>query len=315
VTSRAASTVAAAWRDLPVGTLALGPGDLDLAATLDCGQAFRWRLGPNAWWRGVIGDRAVRIRRVGDACEYQVYPWQGADEIVRRYLRLDVDLSALVEDLARRCPKIRPALRAHPGIRVVGQPPEETLLSFLCSPANSVLRISRSIEQLCQRFGEPIAVLDGAEYQAFPTTATLASLPDAEYRGVGLGWRGLGIRAVAERLLRCSPDWLSTLRESSYAEAKSALVGLPYVGPKIADCVCLFGLLKDATVPVDTHVWALAKELFSDESGGAAITKSLTAKTYDRVVCLYQARYGSYAGWAQQYLYHWRRNGCQVGET
>ena len=307
-----ARQAAATWRDLPVGRLALGPRDLDLAATLDCGQAFRWRLGPDAWWQGVIGDRVVRIRRVEDACEYQMYPSRGAADLLGRYLRLDVDLPALAEDLAERCPRIRPALRIHPGIRILAQPPEETLLSFLCSPANSVPRISRSIEQLCQRFGKPIATLDGVEHRAFPTTATLAGLPDAEYRAVGLGWRGLGIRAVAERLLLYPPDWLLELRALPYAEAKAALVDFPYVGPKIADCVCLFGLLKDEAVPVDTHVWALAKDLFSDEPAWAEITKSLTAKTYDRVVSLYQSRYGPHAGWAQQYLYHWRRSGCRV---
>ena len=313
MTSRAPGHLAesreGSWRDLPLGHLPLGPRDLDLAATLDCGQAFRWRLAPDGWWQGVIADRAVRIRRAGDACEYQVYPARGAEDLLSRYLRLDVDLPALVADLSERCPKIRPALLAHPGIRILAQPPEEALLSFLCSPANSVPRISRSIEQLCSRFGKPIATLDGVKAREFPTAATLASLPDAEYRAAGLGWRGLGIRAVAERLLLYPPDWLSGLRALPYPEAKSTLVDFPYVGPKIADCACLFGLLKDEAVPVDTHVWALARDLFSDQPAWAEITKSLTAKTYDRVVALYQARYGPYAGWAQQYLYHWRRSG------
>ncbi len=301
--------VEGSWRDLPVGRLDLAPRDLDLAATLDCGQAFRWRLGTEGWWQGVIADRAVRIRRVGDECEYQVYPWRDAEDLLYRYLRLDVDLPALVAAFSERDPRIRPALRVHPGIRILAQPPEEALLSVLCSPANSVPRISRSSGQLSDRFGRRIAVLDGVEYRAFPTTATLAALPDAEYRAVGLGWRGLGIRAVAERLLLYPADWLLGLSALPYAEARGILVGFPYVGPKIADCVCLFGLLKDEAVPVDTHVWALAKDLFSDEPAWAEITKSLTAKTYDRVACLYQARYGPYAGWAQQYLYHWRRSG------
>ena len=38
---------------------------------------------------------------------------------------LDVDLPSLVEDLSRRDPRIRPALRAHPGIRILDPPPEE----------------------------------------------------------------------------------------------------------------------------------------------------------------------------------------------
>jgi N-glycosylase/DNA lyase len=310
VTEAASLAADASWRDLPVGSLAVGPLDLDLAATLDCGQAFRWRLAADGWWHGVVGDRAVRIRRSGERCELQAHPGGVAEGValLSAYLRLDVDLPALAADLARRCPQIRQALRAHPGIRVLAQSPDEMLFSFLCSPANSVTRISRSIETLAGRFGAPIARLDGVEYRAFPSIATLAGLPDAEYRAAGLGWRGIGLRAAADRLLR-DPIDLLVLRGATYAEGRATLLAFPYVGPKIADCICLFGLLKDEAVPVDTHVWALAKELFPDEVAAGRLTKSLTTNTYARVVALYRERYGPFAGWAQQYLFHWRRNG------
>jgi N-glycosylase/DNA lyase len=300
------------WRDLPVGSLEAPSSDLDLSATLDCGQAFRWRLAGDGWWHGVVGDRAVRLRRVGEVCEHQTYPGD-ADEgaaLLRAYLRLDVDLPALVADFERRCPRIRPALRVHPGIRVLDQSPEETLLSFLCSPANSVLRISRSIDHLAREHGAPIARLDGVAYHSFPDVETLATLPDAAYRAAGLGWRGVGLRAAAERLREKPAGWLAALRSASYGEAKAALVGFPYVGPKIADCVCLFSLLKDEAVPVDTHVWQLARDLFADSAESGRLPKTLTAGTYSRVLALYQERYGPFAGWAQQYLYHWKRHGC-----
>src|SRR5437763_6304623 len=55
----------------------------------------------------------------------------------------------------------------------------------------------------------------------------------------------------------CSSDLGHQLapRRLDYEAARRELMALPAIGPKIADCVCLFGLGHDAAVPVDTHVW------------------------------------------------------------
>ena len=309
--------VVGSWSELPVGRLAVPEEELSLPATLASGQAFRWALLPpdsrlapdeDAWWVGVVGGRAIRLRREGTACLYQICP-QGGDgeELLRRYFRLDVNLPGVVAELADRDDAFRPALAAFPGLRLLAQGPEEALLSYLCSPANSVLRISRSIDLLARRHGRLIARLDGVEHHAFPSLAALAGAPESDFRSAGLGWRGAGIRAVARLLLAKPSGWLAGLAALPYVEAKGELLALPSVGPKIADCVCLFGLCQDEAVPVDTHVWALARQLFAAELGSAP--RSLTRNAYERILRLYQARYGPFAGWAQQYLYHWRRQG------
>lgn len=330
------------WSDLPIGAIAAPRDRLSLAPTLNCGQAFRWQLRPDGWWHGVISGRAVRLREEEDRVSFQVFPAHdapggpsAADEatvppgsasergafvseqaegpgdgagLLRRYLRLDVDLEAIAADLARRDEGIRPALRAFPGLRVLAQDPEETLLSYLCSPANSVPRIAASLDRLSRLHGGLVATLDGYEYHAFPSAAALAAAPAADFRAAGLGWRGECLQPVAGILAR-DPGWLGGLRHLPYSEAKAALTSLPGVGPKIADCVCLFALRRDEAVPVDTHVWALARELFPTELAAGAIARTLTPLSYERVLRLYQSKYGRWAGWAQQYLYHWRRMG------
>ena len=52
------------------------------------------------------------------------------------------------------------------------------------------------------------------------------------------------------------------------------------IGAKIADCVCLFSLDKTEAVPVDTHVWQLAKDLYFPEW---ETRKSLTELAYRTV--------------------------------
>ena len=183
------------------------------------------------------------------------------------------------------------------------------MLSYLCSPANSVERISRSIDYLSRNLGRLVAALDGATYHAFPAVEVLAETPDAVFEAAGLGWRGAGVRRVAGLLPARPSGWVASLRALPFSAARAALMAIPGVGPKIADCVCLFALRKDDAVPVDTHVWALARELFPDEFATGRVSKTLTPLAYERVRSLYVARYGRYAGWAQEYLYHWRRQG------
>ena len=61
--------------------------DFDLAATLECGQAFRWQRGPDGWFAGVVGKRVRRVRQVGDTLEGDVDP---------HYLALDVSLPKVI---------------------------------------------------------------------------------------------------------------------------------------------------------------------------------------------------------------------------
>jgi N-glycosylase/DNA lyase len=45
--------------------------DFDLATTLDCGQAFRWKRGVDAWFEGVVGREVWRLRQEGSALEWK----------------------------------------------------------------------------------------------------------------------------------------------------------------------------------------------------------------------------------------------------
>ena len=59
---------------------------------------------------------------------------------------------------------------------------------------------------------------------------------------------------------------LDFLRVLDMSEAKAYLMHLPGVGPKTASCVLLFALNKPA-LPVDTHVFRVAKRLGLIDSG------------------------------------------------
>ncbi len=293
------------WEGASAVVLEVSDALLSLPSTLDCGQAFRWKLGPGGWWTGVVRGRAVRLRREGDLVRGQLYPpGLDAEAFLASYLRMEVDQRALHARFAAADPWIAAAVAAFPGLRVLNQEPQETLLSYVCSTANSVPRISTAVEEMSRRWGHPIAVLDGYPFHAFPTASALANAPEAELReGCGLGWRGDNLKRVAREVADKPEGWPEHLRLLSYSEAKAQLMELRGIGAKIADCVCLFALGKDEAVPVDTHIWAIAKEIF----GLQIPTRTLTPATYETVSRLFVDRYGPYAGWAQEYLYLHRR--------
>jgi len=285
---------------------------LNLSHTLECGQAFRWRyLG--GWWMGVVRGHVLRLRREAGAVVGEVYPPRiDAESFLAAYLRIDVDLDGLYRRFAAAEPLAAKAVSRFAGLRVLSQEPQETLLSYVCSTANSVARISRSVEELSRRFGRPIATLDGHTFYAFPSAESLVQAPEEElWSECGLGWRATNLKRVAEELLDRPGGWPEQLRGLPYPEAKALLMKLRGVGPKIADCVCLFSLRMDEAVPVDTHVWAIAREIF----GARIRTRSLTPATYAQVASLFQERFGHFAGWAQEYLYMQRRTSLRKDDA
>ena len=292
------------WSDASQVSLDVGEKLLSLPYTLGCGQAFRWKLHAD-WWVGVVRGHAVRLRREGGTVIGQVYPRRpDAAAFVASYLRLEVDLDRLYGDFASADPWIAGAVASFSGLRVLNQEPQETLLSYVCSTANSVPRISGAVEEMSRRYGRPIGSLEGEQFYAFPSTLALAEAPEQElWKECGLGWRGGNLKRVAKELLGKPEGWPEQLRSLPYGEAKARLMELRGIGAKIADCVCLFSLGKDEAVPVDTHIWAVAREIFD----ARVTTRSLTPATYELVASLYQERYGPFAGWAQEYLYLRRR--------
>ncbi|MFX8414280.1 hypothetical protein ABTL42_19305, partial [Acinetobacter baumannii] len=85
----------------------------------------------------------------------------------------------------------------------------------------------------------------------------------------GFGYRGDWIpRAASEMLARGGDRWFADLRRADYQEAFKELLSVPGFGPKLTDCVLLYGLGHTESFPIDTHVWkALAPVLFPEEPG------------------------------------------------
>lgn len=277
------------------------PGDLDLSATLRSGQVFRWTQTPDGTWTGAIGGRRARLRQEENGAVGWEADGPNAVDAVRRFLRLDdVDLPAQAAGWCAADPYFAVAWARQPGVRVLRQDPAECFFSFLCASVAPIPRISRMLRAVAETYGEPLGGLDGVPLWKFPTAERLAGVDEAALRALGLGFRARRVAEAAERVAELPQDWPGALRGQPAHRCKRELVGFFGVGEKIADCIALFSLDVDDAIPVDTHIWRIARARYAPELAG----RSLTAAAYARVGEAFRERFGAKAGWAQQTLFY-----------
>jgi N-glycosylase/DNA lyase len=127
----------------------------------------------------------------------------------------------------------------------------------------------------------------------------------------GLGYRTKYVLETSRRVCQDNFD-LENLKKLSYEEAKNLLMDLPGVGAKVADCVLLFSLDKTEAFPVDVWVKRVVLNHYSDKLEPGLAKKltshsSLSSGDYAKLNGFGRSYFGKYAGYAQEYLYHFER--------
>lgn len=186
---------------------------------------------------------------------------------------------------------MREAVSKYAGLRVMRQDPWQCLVSFMCSSNANIPQINRMTTNLAARWGTPLE-LDGFSTKAFPTPEQLRGASLQDLLSCGLGFRAKFVHELCSN----QPDF-DELRRMSYADAHEKLMEIDGVAEKIADCVSLFALEKMEAFPTDVWVERAVRELYFN--GENVSTRK--AREFGRQY------FGEHAGYAQEYLYYWRR--------
>jgi N-glycosylase/DNA lyase len=274
-----------------------------LDVTLCCGQVFRWdKVGD--WWFGVAGGRAFKVRQKGNKIGYA-----NVDEgFLERYFGLDMDLQR-ISDNVNKDEHIAKALKQFWGLRLIRQDPWECLISYICATYKSIPAIKHMLNNLAAKFGEPLE-LEGKKFFAFPKAERLATASEASLGECGLGYRAKYLLATSKRV--CDGFDLEGLKRLPYVDAKKALMDLPGVGAKVADCVLLFSLGKLEAFPVDVWVKRVVLNHYADKLEPELLQRlnsrdGLSNGDYERLNGFGRGYFGEFAGYAQEYLYHYER--------
>jgi len=278
------------------------PFNLDV--TLCCGQVFRWER-KGHWWYGVAADKAFKICQANAELEFVNVD----KKFVTHYFGLEDDLQKIRSKICKD-EHIKKALQTFWGLRIVRQDPWECLVSYICATYKSITAIKQMLLKLAKTFGERVT-LDGCGFYTFPTPEKLAKATASSLATCGLGYRAKYVLETSKRICETNFD-LESLRGMSYYEAKKALKSFAGVGSKVADCVLLFSLGKLDAFPVDVWVKRAILNNYADKFPKEFTQKmnsnrSFSNAEYERLNAFGRSYFGEYAGYAQEYLYHYER--------
>lgn len=173
------------------------------------------------------------------------------------------------------------------GIRIVKQDLFETVISFIVSANNNIKRIQMILDRMRQKLGQNMG-----DYYAFPTREALLSVNEEFFTNIGAGYRAKylyeTVRQIDEKTLK-EWDLLST------PDLRKKLIGLSGVGPKVADCILLFGYGRGDVFPVDTWMAQMYNKFYEHQDNREIIRYNLTKQ------------FGQLSGYAQQYLFFFMR--------
>ena len=291
--------------------LDLSKTPFNLDYTLSCGQTFRWEK-RGEWWIGVVGQAVLKLRQSGGTLFLEGSPDDLHRRFVSRYFRLDDDLCGIYSALAKD-KHVREAVERFLGLRLLRQQPWECLISYICATYKNIPAIKQMIYNISRKFGEPIK-FEGALFSGFPRPQALARASLRDLRLCRLGYRAESVRETA-RLVDTGGFDLESLRDLPYVDAKMMLLSLPGVGPKVADCVLLFSLDKLEAFPIDTWMKRIMLEWYYEYFEPGFVDRvnskgSLSRREYQIMYAVGTRVFGQFLGYAQEYLYHYRR--CQA---
>ena len=271
-------------------------GYVDLTATLDGGQVFRWWPDHIGGFRGGIGRRAMLISESNNGLSVRPVDRKGLNGLRRslyNYLGQHQDLVGFQKRFWED-PCLGPALRGYPGLRILRQEPWECLFSFICSSTSNIPRIKLNVGSVAETLGDLI----GPEPRdvSFPGPERITDVGEQFLRDLGLGFRAKYLVLAAESVASGQLN-LEDLREESFGYARRALTDLQGVGEKIADCVLAFSLDKTEAFIVDRHILRALHKWYDLPEKASHSYAAEWARDY----------FGDHAALANQYMFHRER--------
>ena len=277
----------------------LKTNNFSLQHSLECGQAFRWEKKQNGFYYGLISNTPIKIKQEGNGLIFDSYKNKINTAHIKNYFALDLNLNEILSSIGKDANIARAATK-YPGMRILRQEPWETLASYIIATFSNIPRIKKCINALSQKFGNEIE-FDGMQFFTFPTIDALAECREKHLKLCALGYRSAYLLKTARMLRKKIENEsfdLNSLKKLPYADAKSALLKFPGVGEKVADCALLFSLDFMQAFPVDVWVKRVMQEMYFSNK----------PTSNRKIIEFAQGHFGKYAGYAQEYLFHYRRN-------
>lgn len=264
------------------GILIIGKNDFNIDDILLCGQIFSFNKVDYGYDVYSL-DKDAKV--VEEENGYRIITNDSA--YFENFFDLKTDYSLIKKEL-KKYPLLSEPIKFGVGIRILKQDLFETLISFIVSANNNIKRIQLILNRMREKLGK-----DMGGFYAFPTQEELLKVDEKFFKEIGAGYRAgyiyKVVRQVDEKMLK---DW----NNLSTREIRKKLIALSGVGPKVADCVLLFGYGRKDVFPVDTWIAKMFNKYYAPLENREEIRRRLINE------------FGNLAGYAQQYLFYFMRS-------
>ena len=251
---------------------------------LECGQIFCYQKTENGYMV-LSGNKMALVKEENN----QIVIETPHTAYFEHFFDLKTDYNGIKQSLLATHPAMAPMIAFGSGIRILNQDINETVIGFIISANNNIKRIQKSMNFLREHLGENMG-----EYYAFPSLEKLQSVDETFFVNAGLGYRAKQMVKAVEQLSAVNWQELCLLPT---AKLREELLKIQGIGGKVADCILLFAFHRPDVFPVDTWVQKIYADYFFDgEKRAEKMRENLKAK------------FGELSGFAQQYLFYYKRS-------
>ena len=228
----------------------------NIGQILESGQVFRFEKISDHSYLLNAKQKLIKVTQQPGSSSVMIYNTTASEveEIWSQYFDVNTNYGEIAATLAAKDEWMAKAVAFGKGVRILRQDPWEMLISFIVSQNKSIPHIKACLKNIANKFGVPIDEIDGTGeyYHSFPTPAELSCATEEDLRECKVGFRAPYILDACQKVLN-GDIILNDLFIMSIEEAKTKLMTIKGVGPKVADCVLLFAYSRMELFPTD--VW------------------------------------------------------------
>lgn len=189
----------------------------------------------------------------------------------------------------------------------------ESVVCSITSAHNSIRQWNKAIRLIREKWGNEYT-FSGGKYYSFPSPEVLAEAPESEFdekecspellkkkdswkdlRSCKVGYRSKYIIQAAKMVQ--NEINLEEIRKMNYETAFDTILKIPGVGPKVADCILLYGYGFGKAFPVDIWISRIVSRLYFDSK----TVSNPKMRAYGI------KKFRKHAGYTQLYLFHYAR--------
>ncbi len=263
----------------------------DIEQTLECGQCFRFNKLGEKEYVIVAMSKVLHIKQTNERIEFYPTTKKEFEEIWLDYFDLNRDYLEIKKIVSDGDEIMQKAVEFAPDIRILNQDPWECLISFIISQNNRIPMIKQVIKNISEMYGTK-----ASDYHLFPTLEQLSKADESSLISCKTGFRAKYILDAIKNVSDGNVDF-EKLKDYGTDDARNKLMEIKGVGQKVSDCVLLFSIRRGDVFPTDVWIKRVMEHFYF----GGEETKIKTIHEFA------QNKFGKYAGFAQQYLFHYAR--------